>query len=106
EHAAFAVTHIAGRRSLERRDRVRLLELRHVDRDEIALAAIEQIGNGECRLRLADAARTHEHEDALGLVRIFNARTRGANALADERERVRLADEAPPQMILQLEHRA
>src|SRR6185312_14731776 len=74
--------------------------------DEIALAAIEQIGNGECRLRLADAARTHEHEDALGLVRIFNARTRGANALADERERVRLADEAPPQMILQLEHRA
>ena len=56
QHAAFAVADVSRRRALERRDGVRLLELAHVDRDDVLLAAVERLGERERGLGLADAA--------------------------------------------------
>ena len=53
--AALAIADIAGRRALQRRDGVRLLELRHVDGDHVLLAAVERLGERERGLGLADA---------------------------------------------------
>src|SRR5215475_6424439 len=35
KHAAFAVADVSGRRTLQRRYRMRFLELRHVNRDQV-----------------------------------------------------------------------
>ncbi len=51
QHAALAVADVAGGRALQRRDRVRLLVLRHVDRDQVALAAVEDVGQRQRRSR-------------------------------------------------------
>ena len=89
EHAAFAVAHISRRRSLQRGNGVRLLELRHVDGDQVVLAAVEQVGERQRRLGLADAARPHQHEHADRLVGIVEPSARRADALADHLQRVR-----------------
>src|SRR3990172_2160138 len=47
EHAALAVADVAGGGTLERRDGVRLLELAHVDGDEVLLAAVQCLGQRE-----------------------------------------------------------
>ena len=67
--AALAIADIAGRRAFQRRDRMRLLEFRHVDGDDVLLAAIERLGQRQRGLGLADARGAAEHEDADGLVR-------------------------------------
>ena len=74
EDAAFAVADISGRRALQRRDGMRLLELRHVDGDEVVLAAIEEVGERQRGLGFAHAAGADEHEHADGLVGIVEAR--------------------------------
>ena len=53
QHAAFAVTHVARRRSLQGGNGVRLLELRHVDGDQVALAAVQQVRERQRGLGLA-----------------------------------------------------
>jgi hypothetical protein len=106
QHAALAVAHVARRRSLERGDGVRLLELAHVDRDDVLLAAEQQVAQRERRLRLADARRADEHEHALGLVRVLDLGGRGAHALADHLQRVVLADDALADVPLQFQHHA
>ena len=52
------------------------LELRHVDGDEVVLAAIEQIGQRERGFGFADAAGADEHEDADGFAGIVEAGAR------------------------------
>src|SRR4029453_3405225 len=42
QHAAFTVSNVARGRTLERRDRVSLLKLAHVDGDDVLLAAVER----------------------------------------------------------------
>jgi len=54
--AAFAISHISGRRTFEGGDGMRLLELRHVDGDEVALAAIKKIRESERGFSLAYTA--------------------------------------------------
>src|SRR5206468_11916880 len=56
---------LARRRAFERRHRVRLLELRHVEGDEIALAAVEHVRERQRRFGLAHAGRSDEQKDAL-----------------------------------------
>ena len=70
QHAAFAIADVSGRRALQRRDGMRFLELRHVDGDQVVLAAVEQVGQRERGFRLADAARPHQQEHADRLARI------------------------------------
>ena len=95
--AALAVADIARRRALQRRDRVRLLELRHVDRDQVLLAAVERVGQRQRGLRLADAARAAQQEHADRLGRVLEPGARGLDAAGDHLERVVLADDPPLQ---------
>src|SRR6185437_5346991 len=90
--------------TLESRNRVGLLELRHIDGDEIALAAIEQVRERERGFRFSHAAWSHQHENAHGLVGILQAGARGANALADTGESVRLADDELAQLVIERHH--
>ncbi|ABA48270.1 63 kDa protein [Burkholderia pseudomallei 1710b] len=104
QHAALAVADVAGRRALQARHAVRLLILAHVDRDQLALAAVQHVGERERGLGLADARRPDEHEHAARLVRILEVRGRGAHALRDRAERMVLADHARAEQIAQVQH--
>lgn len=71
EHATFAVAHVARRRALEAGDAVGLLVFAHVDGDQLALAAIKDVRQGQRGLGLADPRRADEKEDPLRLVGVF-----------------------------------
>ena len=73
EDAPLAVADVARRGALQRRDGVRFLELGHVDRDHVPLAAVEGVGEGDGGLGLADAGRPDEQEDADRLARVGEA---------------------------------
>src|SRR5262245_10706473 len=103
EDAALAVADVAGRRSDQPRHGVLLLEFGHVDHGQRPLAAEEEVGHAERRLRLADAAGTHEQEVAHRLPRVLQARLRGADPLADDFEHVVLALDPAPQALLDLQ---
>ncbi len=92
QHTTLAVTDVARRRALERGDGMRLLELAHVDRDQVVLAAVKGLGQGQRGLGLAHARGTGEHEHADRLVRVVQSRARGLDASRDHRHRVILAD--------------
>ena len=104
KHSTFTVADIARRRSLQRGNGMRLLELRHVDGDQVVFAAIEQVGKRERRLRLTHPAGTNQHENANRLVGVVERCPRGLDTLADDLHRVRLADDASAQVLLQREH--
>ncbi len=93
QHAAFAVADVARRRAHQQRDFVLLLELRHVDDGHVLLAAVEQVGQRDGRLRLADAAGADEQEHADRPARIGQVRPRRADPLGDGVQGVRLADD-------------
>ena len=56
---------------------MRLLKLRHVDGDQVALAAVEQVRERQRGFRLADAARPYQQKHADGLAGIVQAGARG-----------------------------
>ena len=101
---ALAIADIAGRRAFERRDRVRFLELGHVDRDDVLLAAVERFCERERRLRLADAGGATQHEDADRLVGIVEPSAIGLDALGDHLETVALSDDALVENAGEVEH--
>ena len=67
QHAAFAVADVAGRRALERGDGVRLLELAHVDRDDVLLAAVERFGERSAVSVLPTPDGPHSMNTPIGL---------------------------------------
>ncbi|MCY1223103.1 hypothetical protein D9M72_352150 [compost metagenome] len=73
---------------------MRLLELAHVDGDEVLLAAIHGFGQCQCRFCLAHTRRAGQQEYTHRLVRIRQPRPRRLHALRDGRERWPLADHA------------
>ena len=77
-----------------------LLEFRHVDGDEVALAAIKQIGERQRRFRLADSAGAHQQENSDRFARVVQARLGRADTAADGLQRVRLPDHARAQVGL------
>src|SRR5690606_33067501 len=95
---------VARRRALEGRDRVRLLELAHVDGDDVVLAAVQAFGQGEGRLGLADAGwpAQQEHADRLG--RVVEAGACGLDAFGDHRHGVVLADHPLLQVVFDAQH--
>ncbi len=105
QDAPLAVADIARRRALERRDRVRLLVLAHVDRDEVPLPAVERLGQRDGGFGLADAARPDEQKDADGPARIREVRAGSPDPTRDRLEGVRLADDALLEPVLQREDR-
>ena len=101
QHAPLAVADVARRRALQAGDRVRLLVLRHVDRDQVALAAVERVGQGQGGLGLADAAGADQQEHADRPARVGQVGAGGPDPLGDRLQGVRLADDA----LLQLRSR-
>ena len=73
---------------------MRLLVLRHVDDDGVALAAVERVGERHRRLGFTHAARPGEHEHPDRARRVVELRARRADAPRDRLERVALADHA------------
>ena len=80
QDAAFPVTDIARRRALESRNGVGFLKLGHVNRNEVAFASIQEVGQRQRGLRLAHAAGTHQHENAHGFAGIVEARPGSARS--------------------------
>ena len=102
QHAALAIADIARRRALQAGDAVRFLVLAHVDGDQLALAAVQQVGQRQRGLGLADAATVPTNRNTpfglFGSSRLARAvRTRCATAAM----RVRLAEDALVQQRLQ-----
>ena len=62
----------------------------HVDDDHVAVAAVEDVGQGHGGLGLADAAGADQHEDADGPARIGEVGAGGADALGDGVQGMRL----------------
>ena len=56
---------------------MRFLELRHINCDQIALAAVKQIGKRKRGFGFAHAARADQHKDADGFAGIVETRARG-----------------------------
>ena len=102
EHAAFGRAFVAARRTDELRDLVLFLELGHVDDDHVAVAAVEQVGEGECGFGFADAGRADEEEDADGAAGVAEFRAGCANAFRDFAQRVILADDAFAEPLVEL----
>ena len=105
EHAALAEADVAGRRADEARHGVPLLELAHVDRDDEALAAEEQLGQAERGLRLADAARADEEKHAQRLLRRLEPGASRAKLAGDGGEAAVLPANAAAQAVLEVEDR-
>ena len=101
---ALAIADIAGRRALQCRDGVRLLELAHIDGDDVLLAAIERLRQGQRRLGLADAGGAAEHEHADRLVRIVELGAIGLDALGDHADAMPLPYHALVQCLREVEH--
>ncbi len=80
---------------------MRLLELRHVDADQVPLAAVQQVRESQRGLGLAHAAGPDQHEDADRLARIVQAGTRRDDALRDGRHGLVLPDHAPLQHLVE-----
>ena len=104
EHAALAIADVAGRRALEGGNRVRLLELAHVDGDDVLLAAVEGFGERQRGLGLADAGGAGQHEHADGLLGIFEAGARGLDAAGDHLQGMTLPEHTLVEGVGQLEH--
>ena len=78
---------------------------RHVDRDQVPLAAVERVGQGQGGLGLADAAGADEQEDADRPARVGRGSARAvADPLGDRLQGVRLADDALLELARQVEH--
>src|SRR5690606_12434251 len=97
---------VAGGRADEARDRVLLLVLAHVDLRDEALAAVEVVRERERRLRLADARRADEEEDADRRLGVADAGERHAARLGDGEHGGLLALHPLAQAILELHHDA
>ena len=84
---------------------MRLLELAHVDGDDVFLAPVERLGQRQRGLRLADARRTHQQEHADGLLGIVQSRPRGLDTAGDHLEAVALAHDARGERVDELQDR-
>ena len=101
ELAALLVADVARRRSDESCDGMLLHVLRHVDADHAALIVEKRLRQGLRQFRLADARRAEEDERADWAVRIFDARTRPQDCLADDAHGLILSNDALMQYIFE-----
>ena len=71
-----------------------LLELTHIDRDDVALSAVDLLGQGQGRFGLAHARGACEHQYRNGAVRVSKIGARGGDAPRDQIKAVVLANYA------------
>ena len=105
QHATLAVANVSRRRPLQRGDGMRFLKFRHIDRDQMVLTTIEQIGERQRGLGFADAAWANKHKDADRLTGIVHASARGHDALPDCIQGMHLADNPLAEILVRVQHR-
>src|SRR5712691_7412713 len=101
--AALFIPDVARRRTDQPCDRVLLHVLRHVDPHERPLIIEQELGERFRGLGFPDARRAQEDERAGGAMRILESRARAPHGIGDGRERFLLPDDAPAQLLLELE---
>ena len=94
ELAALVVADVSRRRADETRDGELLHVLGHIDAHEVVFIIKETVGEGLCKLRLANARGAEEEEAADGAVRVRDACARALDGLGDEAHRLVLTDNA------------
>src|SRR4051812_37900601 len=102
QDTTLAIADVAGRGTLESADGVGLLELGHVDRDQVVFPAIKSLRQGQSSFCFARAARSGEHEHAYRAAGIIEAGAAGLDAAGDGFERVTLPDDTALEMIREL----
>ena len=93
ELAALVIADVSRRGTNETRDGELLHVLGHVDAHEVVLIVEQAVGEGLCKLRLADARGTEEEEAADRAVRVCDACTRALDCLGDEAHGLVLTDD-------------
>ena len=101
--AALLIAHISGRRSDQAGDRVLLHVFAHVDADHVLLVVEQCLGQRLRQLRLADARGAEEEEGTDRLGRVLDARFAAEDRLGDHGHGLVLADDAPVQLVLQVQ---
>ena len=81
-----------------------LLVFAHVDGDELFLAAVQHVGQGQCGFGLAYAAGAYKEKHAFGFVGVVQVGARGAHTLGHRRQGMVLADDAHLQRGRQAQH--
>jgi len=101
QNATFPVSHVARRRPLQRGNRVGFLKLRHVDGDQVSLPPIQEVGKGQSRLGLADAAGPDEEKHTLRLLGILDLGEGSSDPMAHDLQGVVLPDDPAAEVLLQ-----
>src|SRR5262249_54606118 len=92
QDTSLAVADITRWRAFKPGDSMSFLVFGHVNRDQVALTAIESLGEGQSGLSLPDAAWPDEHEDSDRPAGVGQVGPRSADALTDRLQGIRLAD--------------
>ena len=94
ELAALVIADVSRRGTNETRDGEFLHVLGHVDAHEVVFIIEQAVGEGLCKLRLADARGAEEEEAADRAVRVCNAGARALDGLGHEAHGLVLTDDA------------
>ena len=100
ELATLLVAHVAGGRAHQPGHGVLLHVLGHVELDEVALVAEEELGQRLGQLGLAHARGAQEDERAAGALGVLEAGPGAADGLGDGLDGVLLADDPLVQLLL------
>ena len=92
---AFTIANVSRGRAFQGADGMAFLEFRHVDGDQVLLAPIQGICQGESSLCFAGSAGPDKHENGHGPIRVFEPRTAGLYALGNHVEGVTLPNNPP-----------
>src|SRR5689334_2592251 len=82
-----------------------LLKLRHVDGDQVALSAIEQIRKSQGSFRFSHAAGPYKEENTNRLAGIIQAGAAGDDSLSNCLQGMILPDDALPKLLIEIKHR-
>src|SRR5438874_12013652 len=74
---------------------MRLLELAHIDGDEVLLPTVKRFGESQRGFGFAGAAWAHQHENTDRSIGIVQSGAAGLNAPGDLLKRMALTDDAP-----------
>ena len=104
QHAAFTISNISRGRAFERADGVRFLEFGHINFDEVLLAAVKRLRDGERGFGFARAGGPDQHKDAHRPIGIIETRPARANPLGNHFQSVPLPDDALLKHIRKVQH--
>ena len=99
QYAALSIADVAGRCSDQSGQGMFLLVLRHIDRGDKPLTAVQQVSQGVGRFCLANAAGAHQQEYTYGSIRPVHAGRDGAQAAIQSLHGALLTEDAAAQIL-------